>query len=291
LCRLRMSDPKRAHEFRGARIVEQTTRGHRFLESAEGQDTLKSLNMSALSIARSETKIEFEAPFIGVAIADSLVGELESRGLELQQALVLGFGSVGSATAFALRSKYHDLRIDVLEVDRSKLEQAHKMGFGIHQSLPTADSGYVYDLIVGCTGHRTFKPSNRGLLADKALLASGSSAAVEFDRRNFVDQADAREDDDFRVLTSRQDPLSLHTDIKFEHDSKSHTFTIVNAGFPVNFQGTIAVIPTELIEPTHCLMYAATVEVMNTDRVGLTGLAQEWDRRIHDMARSVVDAG
>ena len=59
--------------------------------------------MRAVSIARSETRIQFEAPFIGVAISDSVVSALDSRGLTPQKALILGFGSVASCTPLKIQ--------------------------------------------------------------------------------------------------------------------------------------------------------------------------------------------
>jgi S-adenosylhomocysteine hydrolase len=265
-------------------LVEQTTRGHRFLNSPKGVETLRDLEIGAVSVALTQTKRRFEAPFIGMAIARSVVNALEKRHTVPRHGLVIGFGSVGSATAFALRSTYSSTTIDVVEIDPIKLDRARTMGFGVAKSLCGLGLGHAYDLVMGCTGHRTFRPSDRGFLADDALLASGSSAAVEFDRRNFVDQAGARKDDDFAVLTKRERELPLHTDIVFSHGPAGKRFTILNAGFPLNFQGSLGVIPTELIEPTHCLLHAATVEVMGSSGAGPASLSQKWDGRIHELA-------
>lgn len=277
-----------ARHYRGAFIVEQTTRGHRFLQSVEGQALIGALSLRAVSIARTRTKTMFEAPFIGVAVADSVMAALACRKHEPQRTLVLGFGYVGHATALALRAAFPEATIDVLEVSTQKLELAQSLGFGTHRSLCGTIDGCSYDLIAGCTGHRTFCPTDRTLLADKALLASGSSAAVEFDRCNFVDQADARNDDDFCVLTERTRGLPLHTDITFEHGPDARTFTMVNAGFPVNFESSLGVIPTELIAPTLCLLHSATIEALHTTNPGLTSLSQVMDQKIHAMALSLL---
>lgn len=289
LANLLISDPQKAKYFTGTQIVEQTTRGHRFLESEKGIKTIKELKLKAVSVARAETKIHFEAPFIGVALAKSIIEDLKAKKIIPKHTLILGFGSVGSSTAFEIQSKFPTSTIDILEVEKEKLLWAEEMGFAVHKKLPQEAPSHLFDLVVGCTGKRTFTPSDRKLLDDKALLASGSSAAVEFDRKNFVDQADMIKDDDFEVLTPRELPNKLHTDIMFRHSPENKTFTIMNSGFPMNFKGTLGFIPSELIEPTHCLLHAATHEVIGSSQPGLKNLNKKSDKDIHKMAKSLIE--
>lgn len=282
------SDPKKARLFEGTRLVEQTTRGHNFLDSQNGKNTLKELKINAVSVACADTKKNFEAPFIGVAIARSVISKLDKGTKIPKRALIIGFGSVGSATAFALRSKFGDMQIDIVEVDEKKQNLAREYKFLVHDSLPNQAGGYEYDLVVGCTGQCSFRPSDRGILLNEAVLASGSSAAVEFETTSFITLAEELDDKEFRMLTKRDKSLPLHTDITFEHGPENKKFTLLNASFPLNFQGTLGVVPTELIEPTHCLLHAATLEVINMPSIGLRELSKKADEQIHELAKGVI---
>ena len=48
-------------------IIEQTTRGHRYLKSKKYQTIIELLNTPIVSIARCKTKLDIESPFIGIA--------------------------------------------------------------------------------------------------------------------------------------------------------------------------------------------------------------------------------
>ncbi len=275
--------PAMATQFQGLRIVEQTTRGHRFLESDAGQAVIRALGVTAVSVARAFTKTAFEAPFIGMAVADAVVDKLVELAVEPRRVLVLGFGSVGRAVALACRNRLSLAAVEIVEIDASKAQLASELGFARRDALDPSDARENYDLVVGCTGKRSFTPADRQILADGAILISASSAAVEFDRKNFVDQADADLHDDFWVETERTEDLPLHTDIVLAH-SGGRRLTLANAGFPINFQGSLGVIPTALIEPTHCLLHAATLQAIEQARVGLSPLREDDDMWIYQEA-------
>jgi len=77
LARLLKRRPSLATAFEGACIVEQTTYGDRYLR-ASGQQTLRSLRMPAVSIARCETKLRFESHFIGASVSRAILKTLSS---------------------------------------------------------------------------------------------------------------------------------------------------------------------------------------------------------------------
>lgn len=255
--------------FRNARVVEQTTRGYRFLESAEGQQIIHQLGIVAVSIARSLTKLIFEAPSIGIAVGHAVNRAIKRRHLEPSRTLIIGFGSIGSATANALKRTYPKLQIDVIDSSRDRVEIAGRKFRPFPSTQIPVNKKESYDLVVGCTGGTNFTKKNLNLLSKVAFLASGSSAAVEFDRAELVKEADRDPDDDFVVLNNREsDQSNIHADIRFKY-GKDRKFTILNAGFPVNFDGRPEHIPTLLIQPTHCLLYAAVVQAMSLKSPGL----------------------
>ena len=88
-------------------IVEQTTRGHRYLEQHQANRLLKLLNIPVISIARTETKYSLESPFIGAAVSRAVKRALKESGRlkkGLGRVLIIGFGAVGKATACELMS-------------------------------------------------------------------------------------------------------------------------------------------------------------------------------------------
>ena len=100
-----------AHAFDGARMVEQTTRGHEFVSSHSRE--LQQLGIRVASIARARTKLEFEAPFVGASVATALASkaaQLRPDGIE--HLAVLGHGAIGEACAHQLRQAFPDARPD-----------------------------------------------------------------------------------------------------------------------------------------------------------------------------------
>jgi len=141
-----------------------------------------------------------------------------------------------------------------------------------------------YDLVVGCTGYNSFKLDQRALLADGAILASGSSAAVEFNRAGFVELADAFADDEIEVL-NRADTrtLGIHAPITFQKEFKKR-FSFLNAGFPVNFDGRMECLPTRIIQATHVLLFEAGRQALRSKNHGFEMINAEIDAWIFDQA-------
>jgi len=82
LSHLMQTDGKLVASFkdRGTYVVEQTTRGHRYLQHEAGSTVLEALNFPVVSIARSQAKYRLESPFIGAAVYRALSNVLEQRG-------------------------------------------------------------------------------------------------------------------------------------------------------------------------------------------------------------------
>lgn len=274
------TDPDRAEIYRGALIVEQTTRGHWALEAAANTGRLAALGIRAVSVARTRTKRIFEGPFIGASVAGRLAEVLAERRLTPSHALVIGFGTVGAACVRVLRSDHAGAAsIDVLEKDDSKAASIRAAGCSPLKKLPEFDATR-YDFVLGCTGGTSFKPTDRHLLEDHAILASGSSGSVEFNRENWVDEADSDQRDAFELQGDRAGMRkTIHSDMTFAFEGGRH-LTILNAGFPLNFDGGLTRQPTAGIEPTHCLLHAAVAEVLRKESPGLYPLSAQIDDRL-----------
>ena len=100
-------------------IVEQTTRGHVYLETDTARQLREALRIPVVSIARSKTKRELESPFIGASASRNVVKLLNKHGhVKLGNAFILGFGCIGKATANEI-SKFELDRLDIFDKESS----------------------------------------------------------------------------------------------------------------------------------------------------------------------------
>lgn len=257
---------------RGTYLVEQTTRGHRYLESQGARELLSKLEIPIVSIARARTKYELESPFIGASVARETKNALMCSGrLEkgIGNALVIGFGAVGQAVTKELVELEKDQPIQVYDIRWKELSKRIKeLGAQPLEALP--DKGQ-YNTFFGCTGYASFPIDKLDLLADDAMLISGSSAAIEFNREKFIDLAYEKDSDDFFVVDpeeTRND--GIHATIKMKRGNKR--FSFLNAGFPINFTGKIECLPFEIIQITHGLLTAASNQVIQESTPGFCHL-------------------
>lgn len=284
LCSLKLHQPELLRVFRNAFIVEQTTRGHRFLVSHEGQKIIETCNLSVVSIARCHTKRNLEGPFIGAAVARALKTALGvDRMANLGSMAVIGYGTVGRATVAELVKRAPQAEVDIVDVSSEARESAEKIGSKC-RPLPNLPGDRCYDLVVGCTGYGSFELGQRRFLADGAILASGSSAAVEFNRTGFVELAGRYPDDEIEVIDPEgTTERGIHATVTIAQEG-GKTFSFLNAGFPVNFDGAIECLPARMIQPTHCLLYAAARQTLQGKRPGLSTIDSRLDHWIYDKA-------
>jgi hypothetical protein len=128
--------------------------------------------------------------------------------------------------------------------------------------------------VVGCSGTTSFSVGDRVFLADDAILASSSSGAAELSREQFVELADAHKGDhveieDRKTLRSR----NIHSPIRFRLVDRHAT--LLNGGFPVNFDGRVNCVPFHEIQLTRALMLAAAVQALDAPKPGIEPLARE----------------
>jgi hypothetical protein len=245
-------------------IVEQTTRGHRYLERDETKALLKLLNIPAVSIARTETKYALESPFIGAAVSRAVRRSLEESGRirkGLGRSLIIGFGAVGSATACELMSLKTDEPIHVYDKKWKDFRPAiEKIGA---QALKAFPNRGPYDTVFGCTGYASFPLNKVCILSNDAILVSGSSAAIEFNREKFIDLAYRSDKDDFFIVEPEKSRrLGIHASLEMQKGDIR--FSFLNAGFPVNFDGRMECLPYLIIQITHGLLLAAAKESLNS---------------------------
>lgn len=252
-------------------IVEQTTRGLiKMQENAALRATGNTVPI--VNVAGSVPKRILEPPFIAMAICASLKPHLDDHfagGGRRCRCLILGYGSIGEQVASFVR-RYFGLERDqvyVYDTDSRHIETARDRGFKWWDS---EDLNTRFDLVIGCSGRASFKVGDYAYLEDGALLASASSGVVELSRRDFIDLADVSDIDDIEIDRARLDNESIHTDLHFRLVDRTAIF--VNAGFPVNFDGRITVVPTRYIQPTPTMMVQAAIQAVATSDRGLVEL-------------------
>jgi S-adenosylhomocysteine hydrolase len=264
-------------------IVEQTTRGHRFLYDHK-KELIDFFDLRIVSIARCTTKTEFEGPFIGAAVARATLNSLKGRALkDARQIAIIGYGPVGKATTEQVAQNAPNAQIDIKEVDDSKIDRINKLGRQF-SGVKELDKNKQYELVFGCTGYDSFRLEQRNLLADKALLVSGSSAAIEFNRAGFVELADRYPDDDLKVFAEPSiRKKGIHTTITIQQEGRKK-FAFLNAGFPINFDGRMECVPTRIIQATHTLLYAAAIQSLEQSKRGIHPIREKYDHWVYHSA-------
>jgi S-adenosylhomocysteine hydrolase len=267
-----IGDPA-ASRLRGACVVEQTTRGHRFLASHSAE--IVEHGVSAVSDARVRTKLEFEAPFIGGAVASALLRD--HANYSWSDILILGYGAVGRACVAELRRQLPNSKITVVDPHAADFADVD-VPYGVNLGSEMPRSG-GFDLVLGCTGTNSFTFRDVHLVSDRAVLASASSADVEFGRAAFVEAADRFPDDEIEVIDAdKAREHGLHTPLAIR-TSASQIVTFLNAGFPVNFDGRHEGLSLVMIQPTRSLLFAAAVQASRQRAPGLRDLdntVDEW---------------
>ncbi|TET96400.1 MAG: hypothetical protein E3J30_11935 [Anaerolineales bacterium] len=271
----------RSFKQRGTHVVEQTTRGLRYLQEKRYEEMLRFLGIPAVSIAGTCTKYDLESPFIGAAVSQAAVRTMTRRqggDRNLGRVLVIGFGAVGRETTQQLSLLKHGGPIHVYDKEWKRLQtEIRETGACALRRFPKKGP---YDSVFGCTGYASFPINKVGILADDAVLVSGSSAAVEFNREKFIDLAYEFDYDDFYVVEPEKTrDCGIHATIEMQKGGKR--FSFLHAGFPVNFDGRLECLPALIIQITHGLLLAACQETLFKES-GLHKLNQGDDNWFHE---------
>lgn len=251
--------------------VEQTRCGIRTIADLE-------LQVPVVNVAECWAKLEHESPMIATSVVTELQSKLDglaAAGIATgRRALVIGYGTIGTAVAAELQATGHEVTIH--DHDQHRLATARRDGFPAGHDLRAGlRRGGI---IVGCTGLPVLDPEDYDHIGDGALLISASSADVEFRawhlRREgecLGDPARWREDG-----TAAADPEGRRWDHPcfslYRIRRETGGFYLVNGGFPVNFSGTVDPIAPEQIQLTRSLLYLGGVQASRTYETGLHSL-------------------
>lgn len=230
--------------------VEQTRSGAEIIRH------LNSASFPIINVAESDAKLTHESPYIAKSVIEEMTKKIKKLPLkkELKEynILVVGYGAVGTEVARELSEK--GIKVAVYDLDDKKLEVAKR-----NNHLPTEllTQLPLSDLIIGCVGKKWFPANFTDIVSPNTVLISASSSNVEFLGLQVVNGGKG---DDFN---------NAHIDFKIE--AKNNNCWVLNAGFPVNFDGSIDPIPPKTIQFTRALMLAGVYQAIEPkQKVGLT---------------------
>ncbi|CAM4311784.1 Acetyltransferase Pat [Mycobacterium basiliense] len=181
--------------------IEQTSAGYAKIAARQ-------LGFPVVNIARSSAKLLYESPIIAARVTQTAFERITA--VEAGDAiLITGAGAIGTALADLLRAQ-HD-RVDVYDTR-----------VGCAAQVDLVDTIGDYDVIVGATGATSVPTDMHELLRPGVVLMSASSSDREFDavalRRR-----------------TKPDP-DCHADLTVCDGTVDAT--LLNSGFPVNFDGS-----------------------------------------------------
>ncbi|MFG2773770.1 adenosylhomocysteinase [Streptomyces sp. NPDC048350] len=191
-------------------VVEDTENGHRRYAERD------KLPCPVVSVARSPLK-DPEDYLVGQSVVFSTEALMRSRGdiLHGRNALVLGFGKLGSSIARLLHAK--GIRVTVYDIDPVRTTQALSQGFGVARDRDTALHGA--GLVLCATGSVSLRGEDFATLRNGAYVATVTSSEDELDLAALPD-------------VYQQTPSADHVT---KYQTTGHFFYLLNGGNAVNF--------------------------------------------------------
>jgi S-adenosylhomocysteine hydrolase len=229
-----------------ARVVEQTTRGARWVEAA-------GLGIPVVDVARSDAKAELEAPLVARSMVVGLAAVLDGLGRRPRRAGLIGYGRMGNHLARLLAA---DVEVTVHDIGRGQSDLARRAG---HRVADLAGVLRDCDLLVGSTGSGILREPDLVRLGYPTVLVNGASSDLEYELwplRVPAAMIPGGDGDPRR-------PWANH----YRVGAGEHV--LVAGGFPVNFHGGGEPISALDFQLTRALMLAGAAQVMTRPPAGL----------------------
>jgi S-adenosylhomocysteine hydrolase len=210
--------------------IEQTSSGHHKIQAAH-------IRFDTHSVARSKHKLTYESPLIGRIAVERILRHLRMRGKSDPNILVFGLGPIGRQIAGRLfvehrfRGVATDLKGDSWDILGNKAGEFLANERRIVPRDEALSRLEEFDVIVGATGSPVLSSEDVEALHPCVSLISASSSDREFPALSF------------RKFSGR-----VHDDYYLGRQC------LVNAGFPITFDGKPHAMPPEEIEFTIALL-------------------------------------
>lgn len=225
------------------KAVEWTSSGYNLLKD-------KAITFPIINMARSKAKLTLESPMIADAAIRWLKKYFGFLGNRVKKILVIGGGAIGSSIAAGLKNE-HDVQVYDLVADSSdfyKERLTHILG--------------DYDMVIGATGKPVLVADDYHFLKKGAILASISSSDREFSA------------------------VGLRRKVKLTNDSHKtiavDNVILLNAGFPITFDGSEVPVALEKIQLTIALAFASIAQALTAEGNGFADLAAGTQQKIID---------
>lgn len=219
-------------EYKNIIGIEQTTSGYEKIRS-------RSLQFPVINVARSQAKLIYESPMIADTIVKKALRRIAKLKCDPGKILIIGNGAIGSSIYRALKDDYKVQTYDKIPNNR----KINKEYFDFDDYLGQAD------LIIGCTGETSVPFSKHKSLKKECVLFSASSSDREFDA--------------VHIRKKSANIKNCHDDIEIEG------ITLLNCGFPINFDGARNSVVPSKIQFTRALLVAAILQACETSEGSL----------------------
>jgi S-adenosylhomocysteine hydrolase len=233
--------------------IEQTTSGVWGLENC---------TIPVINVAQSAVKKIIEPYLISKTLHFKINEALEQSKAEIIG--IAGFGNIGKSIALNLLPKY---KVYVFDIDKNKTKDC--IEFFVEESCKELFNSC--DVIIGCTGKDISDIDWLNSTNRNKLLISASSADTEFN--TLLKEYSRKKQSQYPL-----DNLELKT-------HSGHTITLYRGGTVANFDGSPFSVPTNEIQLTRGLLYAAFIQGLELDphSVGLIALNAQYQKKVLDL--------
>ncbi|PWU13750.1 MAG: hypothetical protein C5B45_05605 [Chlamydiae bacterium] len=206
---------------------------------------LSLLAFPVINVARSQAKLIYESPMIADIVIEKILKRIAALKIAFKQILIIGGGAIGSSIYMDLKNDYN---VQVYDKNLNKE--------GLEKHLQAAD------MIIGCTGEISISFSKYKYVRKGCVLVSASSSDREFDA--------------VHIRRKYKNIKSCHADIEGEK------LTLLNCGFPINFDGGRNSVAPKKIQFTRALLMAAILQAyeMPKDSLEIFPLDMDMQRKI-----------
>jgi len=234
--------------------VEQTTKG------IKRDEEIKGVKIPILDVARCDFKGKYEPYFIAEAVVRNIRNMLPDRNFMGQNALVIGYGTIGRKIVSSLRNTL-GMKVYVSDKDPKALLEA-ATDPNVSRAYSLGRIGEIIGdcmLIIGTTGETSIGRREISFLSHGSILVSSSSDQVEIDVEELENLKITKED-----IFSTQTTQKVGTLYTLRPDSKQ--ITLLADGYPINFYYSESV-PNESFDPVLTLLFLTTLELATRQEI------------------------